>query len=78
MVAQIVSWQQSTNDINALIGKIPGIVQERAGACAHVMVVDLDSDFPANGMASDNIHPNPTGYEFMADNWYAAVEEYLR
>ena len=37
--------------------------------------VDMHTNFPSNGITPsvDPLHPNQTGYNFMADQWYAAV-----
>ena len=28
---------------------------------------------PSSMLGSDNIHPNSTGYKFMADHWYGVI-----
>jgi hypothetical protein len=38
-----------------------------------VTKVDLNTGFPANGLSSDNLHPNDTGYNWMAGKWYDAI-----
>jgi len=55
---------------------IPGIVEERASAGKHVILVDQNTDFPLNELP-DNVHPNAAGYERMARKWYEAIEPYL-
>jgi autotransporter-associated beta strand protein len=35
--------------------------------------VDLFTQFPANGLSGDQLHPNDTGYTFMAGQWYNAL-----
>jgi autotransporter-associated beta strand protein len=40
---------------------------------AHVSEADLNTQFPANGISGDGIHPNDTGYSFMANQWYNAL-----
>lgn len=39
----------------------------------HVSVVDLYTSFPSDGLTSDGAHPNNTGYNWMANQWYGAI-----
>lgn len=39
----------------------------------HVSLVDMYTSFPANGLAPDNLHPNDTGFAFMAKQWFDAI-----
>lgn len=40
---------------------------------AQVSEVDLFTQFPANGLSGDQLHPNDTGYSFMAGQWVNAI-----
>jgi lysophospholipase L1-like esterase len=75
VVAQIIPLGYGTNDvIKAYNQAIPGVVQERAAAGKHIVLVDMYTGFTTSTMlGSDSIHPNTTGYKFMADRWYAAI-----
>jgi lysophospholipase L1-like esterase len=79
VVAQIIPLGYGTNDvIKAYNQAIPGIVQQRAAAGKHVALVDMYTGFNASTMlGSDSIHPNTTGYKFMADQWYSAIGSLL-
>ena len=79
VVAQIIPLGYGTNDvIKAYNQAIPGLVQQRVAAGKHVIIVDMFTGFtPSSMLGSDNIHPNSTGYKFMADHWYAAVRAVL-
>ena len=62
---------------------IPAMVQQRAAAGKHVILVDMYSAFTANAnyktaLMNDNIHPNATGYGVMGDTWYNAIASFLR
>jgi lysophospholipase L1-like esterase len=39
----------------------------------HVSLVDMYTNFPANGLSMDNLHPNDTGFAFMAQQWFDAI-----
>ena len=39
----------------------------------HVSLVDMYTNFPANGLSADNVHPNDTGFAFMAQQWFDAI-----
>jgi hypothetical protein len=75
VVAQIIPLGYGTNDvIKAYNQAIPGLVQQRAAAGKHIVLVDMYTGFtPSSMLGSDNIHPNSTGYKFMADRWYSII-----
>jgi lysophospholipase L1-like esterase len=31
------------------------------------------TDFPADGLSADQVHPNDKGYAFMAQRWFDAI-----
>jgi lysophospholipase L1-like esterase len=38
------------------------------------MLADMNTGFTSSMMmSSDGIHPNGSGYEFMANRWYAVI-----
>jgi lysophospholipase L1-like esterase len=39
----------------------------------HVSLVDMYTNFPANGLSTDNLHPNDIGFAFMAQQWFDAI-----
>jgi hypothetical protein len=75
VVAQIIPLGYGTNDVIKTYNQaIPGMVQQRADAGEHITVVDMFTGFDAQTMlGSDSIHPNTSGYQFMADHWYSAI-----
>jgi lysophospholipase L1-like esterase len=75
VVAQIIPLGYGTNDvIKAYNQSIPGIVQQYATGGKHVALLDMYTGFSAAAMlGSDSIHPNTTGYKFMADRWYSVI-----
>jgi lysophospholipase L1-like esterase len=79
VVAQIIPLGYGNNAvIKSYNQAIPGVVQERAAAGKHIVLVDMYTGFTTSTMlGSDNIHPNGTGYKFMADRWYAAIGSLL-
>lgn len=56
---------------------IQPVVEERAAAGKHVLLVDMFTGFPTSELG-DGVHPNQRGYERMAGVWYAAIEDVLR
>jgi lysophospholipase L1-like esterase len=56
---------------------IPGVVQARATAGKHVVLVDMNASFTSSMLSTDGIHPNKSGYDFMGDTWYAAIANLL-
>ena len=41
-------------------------------------MTDLNTNFNTSTMLSgDGLHPNTTGYKFMADHWYSVIGNLL-
>ena len=62
---------------------IPGLVQMRASAGKHIIMVDMYAAITANAnyksaWLDDNLHPNDAGYVVMGQTWYAGIKSYLR
>ena len=77
VVAKIIPLPSGTAAVNTFNAAIPGIVQTRVAADKHIIVVDLNAGFPSSGLSSDNVHPNPSGYAWMAGVWYNAISPLL-
>jgi lysophospholipase L1-like esterase len=73
VVSNIIPFNGSVQAFNATV---PGMVEERASAGAHIIFVDQFEGFP-NSELGDGVHPNQAGYARMAGKWFAAIEEYL-
>jgi lysophospholipase L1-like esterase len=75
LVAQLVCNGDATiqSRINAYNSQIPGIVQARVNAGKHVYTVSMSS--LNTGDLSGTLHPNDSGYQKMANNWYAAIQQ---
>lgn len=59
--------------INAWNGAVDNAVSEFQAAGKKVFGVDLNSDFPTNGLTADGVHPNDIGYTWMATRWSEAI-----
>ena len=70
-VAKIIPLQMSASNVTTYNNAIPGVVAQRVAQGKHVIVVDLNTGFPAGDM--DSVHPYQTGYQWMGDKWYAAI-----
>ncbi len=79
VVAQIIPLGYGTNDvIKAYNQAIPGVMQQLTTTGKHVALVDMYTGFNTSTMlGSDSIHPNSTGYKFMADHWYSVIGSLL-
>ena len=50
------------------------LIQSDQALGDNISRVNLNSNFPfATGMGGDNLHPNDTGYAWMAQQWYNAL-----
>ncbi len=74
-VATLVPLSGQDAKINAYNSAIPGVVQAKVGAGKPVYLVSMSS--VTLGDLADGVHPNRTGYDKMADNWFAAIRNDL-
>jgi autotransporter-associated beta strand protein len=61
------AWNSSYN------AAMPAIVAQKVAAGDNVVLVNMNTNFPANGLSGDNLHPNDTGYAWIAGQWAAAM-----
>ena len=64
-----------TSDLGGLIDKI--ITNAPDALLVVAQIIPLHRLHPSTMLGSDDIHPNTTGYQFMADHWYAAIGSLL-
>lgn len=77
VVAKIIPLSSGGSAVDTFNMAVPGIVQKRADAGKHVVLVDQFAGFPTSELG-DGVHPNVMGYSRMADKWYAAISTYLK
>ncbi|WP_434040792.1 SGNH/GDSL hydrolase family protein [Sorangium cellulosum] len=76
VVAQIIPITFADPTVVTYNNALVDIVETRAAAGQHVMLVDMHTGFPAAELP-DRIHPNEPGYARMANVWYAAISDLL-
>jgi lysophospholipase L1-like esterase len=76
VVAQLTPFPAQEAQVQTYNAAIPALVEQRATAGKHIVLVDMYSDFPES-LIGDGVHPNAEGYALMADRWYAAIGEHL-
>jgi lysophospholipase L1-like esterase len=76
VVATIIPEPSQASAINTYNSAIPGLVQTRASAGKHVILVDQFKGFPTSELG-DGVHPNQAGYARMAGVWYEGIKSYL-
>ena len=62
-----ITWLASYN------ADIPGLVAQKRAAGDNISLVDMNTNFPANGLSGDGLHPNAIGYSWMASQWTNAI-----
>jgi autotransporter-associated beta strand protein len=73
ITADITPWPSESAYVTTVISLIHTVVTNFQAQGAQVSEVDLNTQFPANGISSDGLHPNDTGYTFMASQWHNAL-----
>ena len=73
VVAKIIPYSGNEKGFN---DAIPGVVDTRVKAGAHILIVDQGAGFTSSDIA-DGVHPNEGGYAKMAAVWYKAISQYL-
>jgi lysophospholipase L1-like esterase len=58
---------------------IPAVVQKRADAGKHILLVDMYTPFNPNkaSLIEDEWHPNLQGYVLLGDQWYSVLKPLL-
>jgi lysophospholipase L1-like esterase len=78
VVAQITPLKNFDPQVMTYNAAVPAVVQMRAAAGKHILLVDMHTGFNIGTMlSSDGVHPNQMGYNFMGDVWYAAIKSVL-
>ncbi|MEO8616995.1 MAG: autotransporter-associated beta strand repeat-containing protein [Luteolibacter sp.] len=69
-ITPVPSFSANVTNFNEIVGlEVAGF--QAAGKL--IYLVDLNTNFPADGLYSDNVHPNDKGYSFMANQWFNAI-----
>ena len=78
LVAQLIVNGDPTveKDVIAFNKALPAIVRARADVGKHVYLVNMSALTTAD-LTSGALHPNDTGYQLMADAWYAAIRRVI-
>jgi hypothetical protein len=76
VVAKLIPLNGRGTQVMMYNNAIPAVIQTRASAGKHVIMVDQFANFPTSEL-QDGVHPNTAGYARMAGVWYAAISSYL-
>jgi lysophospholipase L1-like esterase len=84
ILAQIVPTRTdgTNNAVKAYNAAMPNLVSARVAKGQHIVLVDMYGAFTKDAnyeqsLLGDNLHPNQSGYEVMADVWFEALNPYL-
>jgi lysophospholipase L1-like esterase len=85
VLAQIVPTRTdgTNNAVKTYNAAMPELVSTRVAKGQHIVLVDMYKAFTDDAgykqsLLADNLHPNQTGYNRMADVWFEALSPYLR
>jgi len=84
VLAQMVPTgsDNTNNAVKTYNAAMPNLVATRVSKGQHILLVDMYTAFTSNAnykqaLLGDNLHPNQTGYNLMADVWFKALSPYL-
>ncbi|MDB6019147.1 MAG: Extracellular serine protease precursor [Pedosphaera sp.] len=73
ITADITPWPGQSASVTTINNMVHTVVTNFQAQGARVSEVDLNTQFPADGISGDGLHPNDTGYNFMAGQWYDSI-----
>jgi lysophospholipase L1-like esterase len=78
-----LNYDAGNTRVEAYNAAMPALVQSRAAAGKHILLVDMYAAFVADpsfktSLLADQWHPNPAGYALMSGVWYEAIKSTLR
>ena len=73
VTADITPWPSQSANVSTINNTVHTVVAHFQAQDAQVSEVDLNTQFPADGISGDGLHPNDTGYSFMANQWFNAL-----
>jgi lysophospholipase L1-like esterase len=84
ILAQMVPTRTdgTNNTVKTYNAAMPDLVSTRVSKGQHIVLVDMYAAFTSDAnykqsLLADNLHPNQTGYNKMADVWFQALSPYL-
>ena len=72
-LARITPYLSYPTDVATFNGLIDTVGANFQAVGKNITVVDLNTNFPADGLSGDGVHPSDAGYTWMADRWYDAL-----
>jgi len=75
VVARISPWNGKATQVADINTKVDSAVAALIAAGKKVSKVDLNTNFPANGLSGDGLHPSDVGYSWMAQRWFEGIKE---
>lgn len=73
IVAKITPWAAQSSRVASINSSVASVAASFQSQGKAVTVVDMNTGFPANGLNGDGVHPNDTGYAWMAGQWHDAI-----
>ncbi len=77
-LAQLIPTHPQSDSISKLNAEIPKLARSKSTVESPVIVVNQDDGFYANVDTYDGVHPNGSGEEKMANQWYKAIVKILK
>ena len=76
IMAKIINREPYNADTNTLNNLLPGMVNSHANR-ENIFIVDQENALTYPNDLGDEVHPDETGYNKMADVWYSELEQIL-
>jgi lysophospholipase L1-like esterase len=77
VVGKTIPFQNNDARVATHNNALTPLIQSKIAAGKHVLLVDLNTGFPASDGFNDFVHPNNTGYAWMAGKWFDGIKNFL-
>lgn len=77
-LARIIDYDPHNPDVKRLNNEVDELVKKRRDMGDTIIQVDMEKALDYSRDMADKFHPNPTGYDKMAQKWFEALDAWFK